>query len=262
MTSPHAPVAPSPRPVGVLLGDGDARRTAVALSPVTLGWDGGVFFEQVAAAFLTTGHRVFVYDTLSLLREGDDLAALTDRWARVIEDVGPIDVLVGNALGGAVVQGLLDREWARHAAAVVLSGPTVADRALNEKLESISCAVEERGMAEAVRLKDELVLGPASPQPPDAPDAGTHPDDGPAGFRLATGMRLLHDVDLARTVRAFPGRLLHLYGAESRLVQRVHLAVGPRHRCVEIPGAGMRPHADRPDLTREVLTRFLEEEGT
>ncbi|MBO1337174.1 alpha/beta fold hydrolase [Streptomyces sp. VRA16 Mangrove soil] len=267
MTSPRTLPAPAPHPaapgpVSVLLGDADARRTAVVLSPVMPHWDSGAFIEQVAGAFLGTGHRVLVHDTVSLLREGDDLARLTERWADVLRRGGPVDVLVGNALGGAVVQGLLDRPWTHGSDVVVLSGPTVADHELNTKLESIARAVDEQGLAEAVRLKDELVLGTARPAGPPAPYDGTAPDTARAAFRLAAGMRLLHDVDLADRVRAFPGRLLHVYGAESRLVRRAHLAAAAHHRCVEVPDAGMRPHSDRPELTRALLTRFLEEEGT
>ncbi|OIK27567.1 hypothetical protein VT52_010835 [Streptomyces malaysiense] len=246
------------------LGEPDAPRTACVLGPVMARWDRGAFFEPVAGALVTTGHRVTVYDTLSLLRDGDDLAALADRWAGVLRTEEP-DVLVGNALGGAVVQHLLDRSWTHRADVVLLSSPTVADGVLDATLERIAAAVAERGTADALDLLHEVVRGPVDPAPvpapagpPDAPDSARDVADDPlCGRRLATGLRLLHRADLRSRVEAFPGRLLHVYGTESNLVGERHLATGPGHSGVGIPGAGMRPHADQPEATRRAVAAFL-----
>ncbi|MFK0135957.1 alpha/beta fold hydrolase [Streptomyces murinus] len=262
MTSPATtPLRP---PVAVHLGEAGAPRTACVLAPVMARWDRGAFFEPVAEALVTTGHRVTVYDTLSLLRDGDDLAALADRWAQVLRAEEP-DVLVGNALGGAVVQRLLDRPWTHRADVVLLSSPTVADEVLDATLERIAAAVAERGTTAALDLLHEVVRGPADPAPVPAP-AGPRDtldserdgaDDPLYGWRLATGLRLLHRADVRSQVEAFPGRLLHVYGNESNLVGRQHLATGPGHRSVGIAGAGMRPHADRPEATRRAVAAFL-----
>ncbi|MER7917259.1 MULTISPECIES: alpha/beta hydrolase [unclassified Streptomyces] len=263
-------------PVAVRLGEAGAPRTACVLAPVMARWDRGAFFEPVAEALMTTGHRVTVYDTLSLLRDGDDLAALADRWAGVLRAEEP-DVLVGNALGGAVVQYLLDRPWTHRADVVLLSSPTVADGVLDATLERIAAAVAERGTAAALDLLHEVVRGPADPAPVPAPagsrdtsdSAPDTPDDAPDiaddplhGWRLATGLRLLHRADVRSRVEAFPGRLLHVYGTESNLVGEQHLATGPGHRGVGIPGAGMRPHADQPEATRRAVAAFLAPQQT
>jgi pimeloyl-ACP methyl ester carboxylesterase len=257
-------------PVAVTLGGAGTRRTAIVLGPVMARWDGGASLGRVLPALLTTGHRVTVYDTLSLLERGDDLAALTAGWERVIAEGGPVDVLLGNALGGAVVQCLLDRPWARSATAVLLSAPTVADAELNAAQERVASAVASHGLAAALGLLEEVVRGPvarprsaarAAPAVPEQRRAQQAvADERSAGRRLAAGLRLLHGLDARRTVEAFPGRLLHLYGDQSRLVRRHHLAAGPGHHLLGIPGAGMRPHADQPNLTRRALARFLEAE--
>ncbi|MFY4717096.1 alpha/beta fold hydrolase [Streptomyces sp. LaBMicrA B280] len=258
MISP-ATTTPPRAPVAVRLGEAGAPRTACVLAPVMARWDRGAFFEPVAEALVTTGHRVTVYDTLSLLRDGDDLAALADRWAGVLRAEEP-DVLVGNALGGAVVQRLLDRPWTHRADVVLLSSPTLADGVLDATLERIAAAVAERGTAAALDLLHEVVRGPADPAPATASDSGQGMDtaDDPLyGWRLATGLRLLRRADVRGPVEAFPGRLLHIYGTESNLVGRQHLATGPGHRSVGIAGAGMRPHADRPEATRRAVAAFL-----
>ncbi|QHC32071.1 MULTISPECIES: alpha/beta fold hydrolase [unclassified Streptomyces] len=262
MTSPAA--TPLRAPVAVHLGGAGAPRTACVLAPVMARWDRGAFFEPVAEALVTTGHRVTVYDTLSLLRDGDDLGLLADRWAGVLRAEEP-DVLVGNALGGAVVQQLLDQPWTHRADVVLLSSPTVADGTLDATLERIAAAVAERGTAAALDLLHEVVRGPADPAPlpapagpRDTPDSGRDGADDPlSGRRLATGLRLLHRADLRDRVEAFPGRLLHVYGTESNLVGERHLATGPGHNGVGIPGAGMRPHADQPEATRRAVAAFL-----
>ena len=250
--------APAPAPVAVHRGDRSAPRTAAVLSPVMAQWDEGAFLDPVARA-LTADHRVTVYDTLSLLREGDDLAALAGRWAEVLGAEEP-DLLVGNALGGAVVQHLLGHPWARRTRVLLLSAPTVADGPLDATLERVAAAVSSHGTATALRLLHEAVRGPA-----DAPAAeGSRPlhDEPSAGRRLAAGLRLLRHADARHHVEAFPGSLLHVYGTASRLVQRHHLATGPGHSCAGIPEAGMRPHADRPQATRRVMRTFLDRPRT
>lgn len=257
----------APAPAAAVLGEPDAPRHAVILAPVMPRWDHGAFFQQVAEPLLASGHRITIYDTLSLLCEGDDLKALVDRWAAHLASGtdGP-DLLAGNALGGAVVQALLTHEWTHHSKVLLLSGPTVADDELNTELERIAAAVGTHGLARALHLLEEVVSGPAREpgsvprqrtEPAAAP--GPAPDEAAAGRRLSTGLRLLHDADAREPVRDFPGPLLHLYGEQSLLVQAKHLATGPRprHHLVGIPQAGMRPHADQPALTRDAVARFL-----
>lgn len=235
-------------------------------------WDHGAFFQQVAEPLLVSGHRITIYDTLSLLCEGDDLKTLVDRWAGHLASGtdGP-DVLAGNALGGAVVQALLTHEWTHRAKVLLLSGPTVTDDELNTKLERIAAAVGTQGLSPALYLLDEVVRGPGR-EPGTAPQRRTEPAAVPspaphevaAGRRLSTGLRLLRDADVREPVRNFPGSLLHVYGAQSLLIQRRHLVTGrrPHHHLVGVPQAGMRPHTDQPGLTREAVARFLGAEGS
>ncbi|MFC6065115.1 alpha/beta fold hydrolase [Streptomyces ochraceiscleroticus] len=262
MTSrpPHPePAHTAPAPAPAVLGDPGAPRHAVVLGPVMARWDNGAFFRQVAEPLLASGHRVTIHDTLSLLRDGDDLKALAGRWAHRLEQDAAPDVLAGNALGGAIVQTLLDREWTHHAKVLLLSGPTLADDELNAKLERIAAAVDAEGLAAALCLLEEVVRGPGTVTHPKPEPEAPRLDEELAGRRLATGLRLLHDADAREPVRAFPGPLLHVYGEQSLLVQRHHLATGPgpTHHCAGIPRAGMRPHADRPDLTTDAVVRFL-----
>ena len=281
---PESARAAAPAPNRTTLGDVGAPRHAVVLAPVMPRWDHGAFFRQVAEPLLASGHRITIHDTLSLLREGDDLKALVGRWEGYLapDHDGPRgsgtevdscrppsaaapDVLVGNALGGAVVQALLAHEWTHRTKVLLLSGPTVADGELNAKLERIAAAVSAQGLPSAVRLLDEVVRGPGRQPgpvpPPSVADRSQLPDSDEtlAAWRLSAGLRLLHDADVREPVRDFPGALLHVYGEQSLLVQRKHLATGtrPRHHLVGIPQAGMRPHADRPALTRDTITRFL-----
>ncbi|MER6325114.1 hypothetical protein [Streptomyces coelicoflavus] len=300
MTRPGPPSEPThdtaPVPAHAVLGPAGAPRHAIVLAPVLARWDHGAFFRRIAGPFLDSGHRVTIYDTLSLLRDGDDLGSLVHRWARYLaprEDPGPAsgahgpsghappDVLVGNALGGAVVQGMLGEEWTHRAKVLLLSGPTVADHRLNTTLERIAATADAEGLPAATRLLEDVVRGPDGPaaaahQRPAVPDAPARTpapaapartpaaDEPAAARRLAAGLRLLHDADARLPVRDFPGPLRHVYGERSRLVGREHLATGPlpHHRLVAVPRAGMRPHADRPDLVRHTLTRFLGAELT
>ncbi|MEV8454158.1 alpha/beta hydrolase [Streptomyces sp. NPDC052095] len=171
-------------------------------------------------------------------------------------------VLVGSALGGAVVQALLAQEWTHRARVLLISGPTVADDELNAKLERVAATVHDQGLTGALRLLGDVVRGPGCPVTTAAPEPTgqlSAAEEELAGWRLATGLRLLRDADARTPVRDFPGPLLHLYGEQSLLVQREHLATGPApgHRLVGVPQAGMRPQADQPALTRHAVARFL-----
>ncbi|NEB15401.1 hypothetical protein, partial [Streptomyces coelicoflavus] len=182
MTRPGPPSEPThdtaPVPAHAVLGPAGAPRHAIVLAPVLARWDHGAFFRRIAGPFLDSGHRVTIYDTLSLLRDGDDLGSLVHRWVRYLaprEDPGPAsgvhgpsghappDVLVGNALGGAVVQGMLGEEWTHRAKVLLLSGPTVADHRLNTTLERIAATADAEGLPAATRLLEDVVRGPDGP---------------------------------------------------------------------------------------------------
>ncbi|MBB6174319.1 hypothetical protein HNR23_004379 [Nocardiopsis mwathae] len=236
-------------------------------------WDHGAFFQRIAESLLGSGHRITVYDTLSIWREGDDLGTLADRWVRLLassSDAAP-DVLVGNALGGAVVQSILAQEWTHQAKVLLLSAPTVADDALNSRLEGIAATVGTCGLAAALRRLGEVVRGPdhqpegvGSGRDSDSIERPDSHEQERAGRRLAAGLRLLRDLDVRSSVRGFPGSLLHVYGEQSLLVQRTHLATGTQsnHGYTGIPRAGMRPWADQPDLTSNAVAQFVENDKT
>lgn len=184
-------------------------------------WDHGSFFHQVAEPLLTSGHRITVYDTLSLLRDGDDLTALVDRWGRHLAPhadgaYGPSpapDLLVGNALGGAVVQALLTHEWSHHAKVLLISGPSVADDELDTKLERIAAAVQAQGLPSALRLLDEAVRGPgrqpgATTLPRTEPDAGqpTDSEEGWQAMRLSMRPAAAARGRCPRPCTGLPGR--------------------------------------------------------
>ncbi|MCQ4202876.1 hypothetical protein M4J06_007401, partial [Streptomyces coelicoflavus] len=179
MTPPGPPSEPThdtaPVPAHAVLGPAGAPRHAIVLAPVLARWDHGAFFRRIAGPFLDSGHRVTIHDTLSLLRDGDDLGSLVHRWARYLaprKDPGPApgahgpsrhappDVLVGNALGGAVVQGMLGEEWTHRAKLLLLSGPTVTDHRLNTTLERIAATADAEGLPAATRLLEDVVRGP------------------------------------------------------------------------------------------------------
>ena len=281
---PESARAAAPAPNRTTLGDVGAPRHAVVLAPVMPRWDHGAFFRQVAEPLLASGHRITIHDTLSLLREGDDLKALVGRWEGYLapDHDGPRgsgtevdscrppsaaapDVLVGNALGGAVVQALLAHEWTHRTKVLLLSGPTVADGELNAKLERIAAAVAAQGLPSACASSTRSSAAPAcNPAPPSALCGRSQSTPGLETRRWPHG-GFPPDCGCCTTPTSgnpygdFPGALLHVYGEQSLLVQRKHLATGtrPRHHLVGIPQAGMRPHADRPALTRDTITRFL-----
>ncbi|MFJ7292776.1 alpha/beta fold hydrolase [Streptomyces collinus] len=113
---------------------------ALVLAPVTPAWDEGAFFAPVIDTLTAAGAglRVTVVDTLALrderVRTLDDLVA---RWRALLPAFGRIDLLCGNALGGAVAQGLLPYV-APGTAALLVSGPARSDALLEHRLTEIA----------------------------------------------------------------------------------------------------------------------------
>jgi pimeloyl-ACP methyl ester carboxylesterase len=243
----------------VTFGTGGNRR-ALVLSPVLATWDRGAFFAPITATLVESGYEVTVFDTLSLLDDGDDLSSLSSRWADVLAaEYGRVDLLAGNALGGAVVTAMLSTPWANQARVLLLSSPTVADSRLSRRLDAIAHRAAAGRFSEALRLLEFRVapstdtgiapLCPTGPPPPDGLDSRCH--------RLAAGLRLLTGIDLSRTVLEFPGALLSIYGRRSQLVAEVNVVTGPAHRRLAVPDAGMRPHLEFPELVGERVRDFV-----
>ncbi|MFF5782338.1 alpha/beta fold hydrolase [Streptomyces virginiae] len=232
---------------------------ALVLAPVTPSWDEGAFFAPVIEVLAGAGLRVTVADTLSLWDETvDSMAAFTARWRELLPGFGPVDLLCGNALGGAVAQALLP-EAGPATAALLVSGPTHTDAPLEARLGEIAELAASGRPGEALALLNRRVLpsGSASER-----DLGPTPDaDEAAGRRLAAGMRLLRGIDLSPAVLAHPGPLLQIVGDRSQLVTRRHVAAAPHHEVHVVPGTGMRPHFEQAAHVSALIRAFLREKG-
>ncbi|MEU6505018.1 hypothetical protein [Streptomyces sp. NPDC046942] len=232
---------------------------ALVLAPVTPHWDQGAFFTPVTRVLADAGLRVTVVDTLSLWdEEVDSLDSLAARWRARLTDYGPVDLLCGNALGGAVAQALLP-DVAPGTAALLVSGPARTDALLEARLTEIG------DLAAGGRSDYALALLHRRVQPhghrTGADDTAPAPHDPDAGRRIAAGMRMLRGVDVTAAVRAHPGPLLQLVGSHSQLVTQRHTAAAPHHRVHVIQGAGMRPHFDRTAEVSAHVGAFLREKG-
>lgn len=243
----------------VTFGTGGSRR-ALVLSPVLAAWDRGAFFAPITATLIEAGYEVTIFDTLALLDDGDDLSSLSSRWADVLTaEYGRVDLLAGNALGGAVVTAMLSTPLARQARVLLLSSPTVADSRLSRRLDAIASRAAAGRLSEALRLLEFRIapssdtgiapIGPAGSPPPDSLDSRCH--------RLAAGLRLLAGIDLSQTALEFPGALLSIYGRRSQLVAETNVVTGPAHRRLAVPDAGMRPHLEFPELVGERVRDFV-----
>ncbi|MFB6890757.1 alpha/beta fold hydrolase [Kitasatospora sp. NPDC056327] len=245
-------MTPHPRPA-------PATAHALVLAPVTAGWDGGAFFTPVIRTLVGAGLRVTVADTLALWdEEVTTLAGLAARWLEVLPTFGPVDLLCGNALGGAVAQALLP-SLDPATAALLVSGPARSDALLAERLGEIADLAAAGRPAAALDLLHRRVQ-PEGREPDGAAEPGAGAD-AEAGRRLAGGLRLLAGIDLTEAVRAHPGPLLQIVGARSQLVTRRHTAAAPHHRVHAVPRAGMRPHFDRTAEVSAHVGALLHEKG-
>ncbi|MFJ8646028.1 alpha/beta fold hydrolase [Streptomyces sp. NPDC093546] len=239
---------------------------ALVLAPVTPCWDGGAFFAPVTRVLADAGLRVTVADTLSLWdEEVDSLDSFVARWRGLLTRYGPVDLLCGNALGGAVAQALLP-DVAPGTAALLVSGPARTDAVLEARLREIADLAAGGRSGDALALLNRRVQ-PHGHRPDteddteDDADDALAPHDPTAGRRLAAGLRMLCGVDVTDAVRAHPGPLLQIVGSHSQLVTKAHTAAAPHHRVHVIEGAGMRPHFERTAEVSALVGAFLREKG-
>jgi hypothetical protein len=232
---------------------------AVVFAPVTPRWDGGAFFTPVTDILVGSGLRVTVVDTLGAWDEEiGSLDSLTARWRALLPRFGPVDLLCGNALGGALAQALLP-DVAPGTAVLLVSGPARSDALLEARLARIA-DLAANGRADAA-----LALLHRRVQPrgriPEASGDGPAPHNPGSGRRLAAGLRMLHGIDVSAAVRAHRGPLLQIVGSHSQLVTQHHTAAAPHHRVAVIAGAGMRPHFDRTAEVSGLIGDFLRQKG-
>lgn len=264
LTIPDTPLQPSDHLVYAAFGQG--RRLAVVMSPVMPQWDHGEFFAPMTARLVALGYRVLVFDSLSLPHAEVRLADLAAAWDAILRTIGPIQLLAGVALGGALVQCLLAKPWAAQVPATwLISAPTRADALLEARLAHLARLARAGLLQPALQALAGWVAAAPTPQAPSATDAALTatltcqrlpdlPGDGgsqpssPACSRLWQGFALLHDFDLSHAVDTYPGRLISLYGARSQLVRAVNVtfAITPGHLAVAIAESGMRPHLEQP----------------
>ncbi|MFJ9006926.1 alpha/beta fold hydrolase [Streptomyces canus] len=145
-------------------GVGTAR--ALVLAPVIPHWDEGAFFAPVVRTLTGAGLGVTVVDTLSLWdEEVDSMASFVARWRALLPRFGPVDLLCGNALGGAVAQALLPYVDPTTAALLV-SGPARTDPLLEDRLTDIA-NLAAAGRTEAALALLHRRVQPGQGDPPD-----------------------------------------------------------------------------------------------
>lgn len=239
---------------------GNGHQLAVVMSPVMPAWDEGQFFQPMIAPLVKAGYRVVVFDTLSLLvDEHESLEAFSRRWLHVLSTLGQIDLLVGSALGGAVVQALLGTHLAPHISKVLLlSSPALADGILDGRLGKMADLALLGDLEQALQLLDQLVQ-PATRIRPCGPIDIDQASAALQARRLHLGFRLLNRLDLRQASHRFPGALLTVYGEQSQLVRgiNVHVNEQARHYRLPIPDGGMRPLLDAPALVMRTVRDHL-----
>ncbi|SFX77728.1 hypothetical protein SAMN03159390_02543 [Pseudomonas sp. NFACC49-2] len=239
---------------------GNGNQLAVVMSPVMPVWDEGQFFQPMIAPLVKAGYRIVVFDTLSLLGdENESLEEFSQRWRQELSALGQIDLLVGSALGGAVVQALLGTSLAPHISKVLLlSSPAFADGILDGRLGKMADLALLGDLEQALQLLDQLVQ-PATRIRPSGPIAIDQASAARQARRLHLGFRLLNRLDLRQASHGFSGALLAVYGEQSQLVRgiNVHVNDQARHCRLSIPDGGMRPLLDAPALVMRTVRDHL-----
>jgi len=222
-------------------------------------WDEGAFCAPLTELLVALGYRVHIYDTLSLAIDCENLAAAAIVWDAVLRTRHPrIDLAVGQAYGGALVQYLLATALADCPRVIGLSAPTYTDSNLLAGLRALLHELETGSARSALRALDWWVHAANLPMP-----ETTEPIVAPPATaqRLRAGLSHLCTNDARQQVTGFNGSFLWLYGEASRLVRGTNIIPALNRsgqRAIGIPSCGMRPLADARHLTLNLINQFLE----
>jgi hypothetical protein len=232
---------------------------AIVFSPVLAKWDEGAFCMPLLHLLLARGYQVHVYDSLSLAQENSTLQTSFKNWDIYLRAQYPqIDLAIGQAYGGALVQSLLSGTLATCPRVLGLSAPTRASAQLQRNLKSILTALDTQGEMAALHLLDYYVKPEHSDDYQPLPSISL--EESGIGQRLRTGFLQLMKTDACTQVNNYAGRILHIYGMASRLVNTDSIVLSSHHRrqiSSGISGCGMRPVTEAPDIALELIANFL-----
>jgi pimeloyl-ACP methyl ester carboxylesterase len=233
-------------------------KIAIVMAPMM--WDDGTFCAPLTELLLDCGYRVSIYDTMSVAQDCADLLSTAVRWGAILRTRHTrIDLAVGQAYGGALVQYLLADTLANCPRVIGISAPNYYDDALRAGLSGILDTLMHMGPAAALSETDWMVqANHSSPSQPTDPVA-VPPD---TARRLQAGLTHLCAVDAREQVASFAGRILWLYGEASRLVRGcniIPIVRKPLQNAIALPHCGMRPLADAREEAMALIRDFLEE---
>lgn len=232
---------------------------AVVFSPVLAEWDEGAFCMPLLDLLVARGYQVHVYDSLSLAQESSTLHATSENWDAYLRANYPqIDLAVGQAYGGALVNSLLSGFLKTCPRVLGLSAPTRCSAELQSNLASILTCLDMQGETAALDLLEYYVKPERNdkyqPLPP------TKVEESGIGQRLRIGFSQLMKADARSHVNNYAGHMLQIYGAASRLVNTDSVVVSSDNRrqiSSGISGCGMRPVIEAPEIALRLISEFL-----
>ncbi|SEF12208.1 hypothetical protein SAMN04489740_4201 [Arthrobacter alpinus] len=269
-----------------------SQRTAIVFGPVQPAWDNGEFFAPITERLRSQGFTVQLIDTVALVEATMTVEELAALWFTRLGHLEHVDLVCGNALGGAVAQA-----YATHMDASVpvlsVSGPGRSDQLLSQRLEEIADLANRGLIDEALALLHRRVsaCNAKAAQQPNSPvihpstarvsarseessaantavsPASIHRGSTAPGTtgrrtaaqRLTLGLRMLCDLDLAEALSNYHGMITTVVGADSQLVTARHVVPAPRSETFVFDRAGMRPHHDRPEILDSVVATLIKE---
>lgn len=232
---------------------------AVVFSPVLAEWDEAAFCMPLLDLLVARGYQVHVYDSLSLAQEGSTLHATSEHWDAYLRTNHPqIDLAVGQAYGGALVNSLLSGFLKTCPRVLGLSAPTRCSAELQSNLASILMSLDTQGETAALHLLEHYV----KPERNDEyqPWPLTKLEESGVGQRLRIGFSQLIKADARSQVNNYTGHMLQIYGAASRLVNIDSIIMSGDSRrqvAIGISSCGMRPVTEAPETALRLIADFL-----
>jgi pimeloyl-ACP methyl ester carboxylesterase len=247
-------------------GDIVGRGNVVILGPVNPVWHGSDFCRPLLELLLSRRKTVFVVDSLHLLSEERDAAAI-DSSLRNLADfirnqLPHPELIAGYALGGSLAMRLT--EYLPEVPRVLsLSGPGFIDPPLRRHLSALLQHLDAGDLQACLHLLARLVA-PAGSIPEAAHQDSISAQHLQQGLsRMRKGFRFLLELDARPALKAFAGRVLCMLGQLSQLATMENLATqgaSDARQVTQVPRAGMRVMLDNREFTLSNLSEWMEKD--
>ncbi|AZZ55578.1 hypothetical protein [Rathayibacter iranicus] len=226
---------------------------AISFEPLHVLREFRAFPGAIGAQLEQAGFDVLSLDTCAPFEDGaTTIREVAEYWRAECPSLAEASLILGNALGGVVAHEL-GPHLSDGVVTLTVSAPSKPTERLRARFADVIAAVARDGIGPAAGLLESLAGGIPAPRE----DDGYRTERAMRG-RLVNGLQALMEYSCEHSGGG--GRHIAVVGSESQLAGRDDVCRCDSPKLIELSGAGMRAHLDRPDRVASVVGTVLEKD--